>query len=129
MGEAVTSLEAAIKVLETRIGNLKAEKESPDETKKEDAFYTREKEVKELEALIPDIKEKITDTNEMKTESIRKMKEAVGFTSGSVATGASTSGSDAKPVSSIAIKRKAEDKEDAKKVEEAKKAKEDSTAA
>merc|ERR1719228_322818 len=123
--EAVTSLEAAIKVLETRIGNLKAETESPDESKKEDSFYTREKEVTELEALIPDIKEKITDTNEMKAESIRKMKEAVGFTSGSSSSGASTSASDPKPISSIAIKRKADEKED-KEGEEAKKAKEDS---
>jgi len=94
--ESVASLEAAIKVLETRIGNLKADTESPEESKKE---------VIELEALIPDIKEKITDTIEMKAESIRKIKEAVGFTSGSNSSAASTS-SDSKPVSSIAIKRK-----------------------
>merc|ERR1712218_77565 len=80
--EAVVSLEAAIKVLETRVANLKASTESPDESKKEDALYTREKEVTELEALIPEIKEKITDTNEMKAESLRKMREAVGFPSG-----------------------------------------------
>jgi len=135
--EAVTSLEAAIKVLETRVANLKAETESPDEAKKEDAFYTREKEVAELEALIPDIKEKITDTNEMKAESLRKMKEAVGFTSGSATSGASSSsvagastssGSSPKPVSTIAIKRKAEDKEEDSKGEEVKKPKEDATA-
>ena len=80
--EAVVSLEAAIKVLETRVANLKTSTESPDESKKEDALYTREKEVTELEALIPEIKEKITDTNEMKAESLRKMREAVGFPSG-----------------------------------------------
>jgi nuclear autoantigenic sperm protein len=80
--EAVVSLEAAIKVLETRITNLKAETESPDEAKKDDALHTREKEIAELEDLVPEIKEKITDTNEMKAESLRKMKEAVGFTSG-----------------------------------------------
>ena len=56
----------------------------PDESKKEDALYTREKEVAELEALIPEIKEKITDTNEMKAESLRKMREAVGFPAGKI---------------------------------------------
>ena len=80
--EAVVSLEAAIKVLETRVANLKSSTESPDESKKEDATYTREKEAAELEALIPEIREKITDTNEMKAESLRKMREAVGFPSG-----------------------------------------------
>jgi len=110
--EAVVSLEAAIAVLQTRVANLKAEKESQD-GKEKDSFYTREKEVAELEALIPEIKEKIADTNEMKVEQIRKMKEAVGFTSSSSSGGASTSGassSGAKPMS-IAIKRKGDDKE------------------
>jgi len=114
--EAVVSLEAAIKVLEARIVNLKAEKESPDDSKKDDSEHTREKEISELEALIPEIKEKITDTNEMKAENIRKMKEAVGFTNGSES---STSATFVKPVASIAIKRKAEDKEgDSKKLKE-----------
>merc|ERR1712115_362195 len=120
--EAVVSLEAAIKVLEKRIENLKAKTESPDETKKDDSSHTREKEVTELEALIPEIKEKITDTNEMKAESIRKMKEAVGFTSGSGPSDASSSASSSKPISSIAIKRKGDDQES-----EAKKPKEDSS--
>ena len=73
--EAVVSLEAAIKVLETRVANLKASTDS----KKVEA---KEKEATELEALIPEIREKITDTNEMKAESIRKMREAVGFPAG-----------------------------------------------
>jgi tetratricopeptide (TPR) repeat protein len=79
--EAVVSLEAAIAVLEARIANLQAETESPDDSKKDDASHTREKEAEELRALVPEIREKITDTNEMKDENIRKMKEAVGFTS------------------------------------------------
>jgi len=120
--EAVVSLEAAIKVLETRVANLKSSTESPDESKKEDALYTREKEVTELEALIPEIREKITDTNEMKAESLRKMREAVGFpAAGGSSEGASGSSSSPKPVASIAIKRKAdagEKESEAKKVKE-----------
>merc|ERR1711934_655279 len=102
--EAVVSLEAAIKVLEARIENLKAKTESPDETKKNDTEHTREKEIAELEELIPEIKEKITDTNEMKAESVRKIKEAAGFSSGSgPSTDASSSASSSKPIASIAI--------------------------
>merc|ERR1712088_66215 len=120
--EAVVSLEAAIKVLETRVANLKSSTESPDESKKEDALYTREKEATELEALIPEIREKITDTNEMKAESLRKMREAVGFPSaGGSSAGASGSSGSPKPVASIAIKRKGdggEKENEAKKVKE-----------
>jgi len=109
--EAVVSLEAAIAVLETRIKNLKEKTESPDLAKQSDAFYTREKEIAEIEALIPEIKEKITDTNEMKEESIKKvaeMKEQIGFGSSS-SNGAGSSTSGAKPISTISIKRKKED--------------------
>merc|ERR1711970_933035 len=109
--EAVVSLEAAIIVLETRIKNLKEKTESPDVAKQSDAFYTREKEIAEIESLIPEIKEKITDTNEMKEESIKKvaeMKEQIGFGSSS-SNGAGSSSSGAKPISTISIKRKKED--------------------
>merc|ERR1711909_2140 len=98
--EAVVSLEAAITVLETRIKNLKEKTESPDVAKQSDAFYTREKEIAEIESLIPEIKEKITDTNEMK--------EQIGFGSSS-SNGAGSSSSGAKPISTISIKRKKED--------------------
>merc|ERR1712012_722734 len=90
--EAIEKLEMAIGVLKKRIDNLINKTESVDESKKDDAFYTREKEIKELESLIPEIKEKITDTNEMKEESLRKIaevKEQMGFGSGS---GSSSSG-------------------------------------
>jgi len=110
--EAVVSLEAAITVLETRIKNLKEKTESPDVAKQSDAFYTREKEIAEIESLIPEIKEKITDTNEMKEESIKKvaeMKEQIGFGSSSSNGAGSSSSSGAKPISTISIKRKKED--------------------
>ena len=83
--EAVDKPELAICVLKKRIDNLVNKTESVDEAKKNDAFYTREKEIAELEALIPEIKEKILDTNEMKEESVRKIaevKEQMGFGSG-----------------------------------------------
>ena len=83
--EAVDTLGLAIGVLKKRIDNLANKTESVDESKKDDAFYTREKEIAELESLIPEIKEKITDTNEMREESLRKIaevKEQMGFGSG-----------------------------------------------
>ena len=67
--EAIEKLESAIAVLKKRIDNLKNKTESPDESKKDDVFYTREKEIAEIEALLPEIKEKITDTLEMKEEN------------------------------------------------------------
>merc|ERR1719423_529644 len=48
---AVESLDEAISVLQKRVENLKAEKESKDPAKAKDAFYTREGEIKEIESL------------------------------------------------------------------------------
>ena len=44
-----------------------------DPTKVRDAFYTRENEIKQIESLIPEIKEKIADTKDMKTETFKKL--------------------------------------------------------
>merc|ERR1719242_2414122 len=80
--EAIEKLESAIAVLKKRIENLKSKTESPDESKKDDVFYSREKEIAEIESLLPEIQEKITDTLEMKAENQRKIdevKEQMGF--------------------------------------------------
>jgi hypothetical protein len=42
-------------------------------SKVEDAFYTREREIEEIESLIPEILEKIADTNDLKEETFKKL--------------------------------------------------------
>lgn len=76
--EAITSLESSIAVLKQRVENLKAKTESKDESKADDAFYTREAEITEIESLIPEIQEKIQDTKDMK-EQEKDPKEESGF--------------------------------------------------
>merc|ERR1712055_508488 len=92
--EAVESLNAAIKIIKEKTKNMKeVSKSTSDEEKKE---------IAELEALVPEIEEKIADTKDMKKEAESKPKDGeAGFE-------ASAKG-DEKSVSSIAVKRKAED--------------------
>ena len=90
--EAVNALSDAIGVLEKRISLLKESKESQgnlqkwfsfpsfnlsfyfsDPSKKQDAFYTREREIEEIEGIIPEIREKIADTKDMQEETIKKI--------------------------------------------------------
>lgn len=71
--EAVNALSDAIAVLEKRISFLKEGKASAEPTKAKDAFYTADKEVKEIEGIIPEIKEKIADTKDMQQETIKKI--------------------------------------------------------
>merc|ERR1739844_566276 len=73
--EAILNLDGAIKVLELRIERLKSKAESVDPTKMGDAFSTREKEFKEIESLIPEIREKIADTKDMKIETHKRLRE------------------------------------------------------
>jgi len=103
--EAVVALQDAIAVLKKRIENLRNKTESVDEAKADDAFYTREGEITELEALIPEIEEKIQDTKDMKVQSASNQAEEAGFSK-------DTNGTEAKPISTISIKRKATDGEE-----------------
>jgi len=72
--EAKNSHKESIKILETRMKNLKA---------KYPGVEVEEEEVKELEGLIPEIKEKISDTDDMEAEVKRGLAEAAGLIKGS----------------------------------------------
>jgi len=75
--KAVDSLQDAINVLEKRVKNLKEKKESDNPSKKDDAFYTREREIDEIESLVPEIREKIADTRDMQVETNKKLGDKV----------------------------------------------------
>merc|ERR1711915_900350 len=98
--EAVESLMSAITIIQERIKNM--EKLETDEAKKE---------VTELKALVPEIEEKINDTKDMKKEAEAKKEGAAS----SGDTFGSSKAAEVKPVSNIAVKRKAEDEESSNK--------------
>merc|ERR1712150_332183 len=87
--EAVESLRNAINLIQSRIGNLEEAK----------------KEVTDLKALIPEIEEKIKDTEDLKKESEKDSSagESAGF--------GDTKTAEVKPISNIAVKRKAEEED------------------
>lgn len=74
--KAVESLQEAIDVMNNRISLLKEGKDSNAEKNKKDAFYTFEKEIEEIEGIIPEIKEKIQDTRDMQEETMKKVQNA-----------------------------------------------------
>merc|ERR1711915_1168966 len=98
--EAVESLKSAITIIQERIKNM--EKLETDDAKKE---------VTELKALVPEIEEKINDTKDMKKEAEAKKEGAAS----SGDTFGSSKAAEVKPVSNIAVKRKAEDEESSNK--------------
>jgi len=87
--DAVGSLNTAVEIIKERIKNLKEASSPSDDVKKE---------ITELEALIPEIEEKIKDTKDMEKESMKKKDGDPVVASG-----------DEKAVSTIAVKRKGED--------------------
>merc|ERR1711903_44248 len=92
--DAVESLNNAITIIKEKIKNLNETHKIPSDDIK--------KEISELEALVPEIEEKIADTKDMKKEAESKPKKVEeGFG------GASKDAT--KSVSTIAVKRKAED--------------------
>jgi len=92
--EAVESLNNAITIIKEKIKNLNETHKAPSDDIK--------KGISELEALVPEIEEKIADTKDMKKEAESKPKE--------VKEGCGGASKDAtKSVSTIAVKRKAED--------------------
>merc|ERR1712037_899672 len=46
-------------------------------SKKDDAFHTREREIDEIESLVPEIREKIADTRDMQVETNKKLGDKV----------------------------------------------------
>eukprot|EP00092_Neocalanus_flemingeri_P019597 GFUD01021229.1.p1 GENE.GFUD01021229.1~~GFUD01021229.1.p1 ORF type:complete len:431 (-),score=160.88 GFUD01021229.1:117-1409(-) len=94
--EAVESLNSAIEVIKLRTKNIK------ESVKSSKSPSLQKMEITELEALVPEIEEKIIDTKDMKKEAEAKTEqEAAGLSS--------TSGS--KNVTSIAVKRKVEEED------------------
>jgi len=101
---AVESLNSAIKIIKERVKNINVLMKSSEGKKEagelEVSIY--KKEVEELEALIPEIEEKIADTKELKKEAEAKPQDPEKSSSEAKAAG------DVKSVSTIAVKRKAE---------------------
>lgn len=81
---AVEHFTNAIRVLEERMANCRqiiergkpeTKEETPVDTMVEDPLEIAKRELEELEALIPDIKTKIEDTEDMKKTTTEAMKE------------------------------------------------------
>ncbi|XP_034248067.1 nuclear autoantigenic sperm protein-like [Thrips palmi] len=126
---AIEQFKSASVQIERRIENLEKKKGDPvpeEKSATEDAFYTVQGEIDELKALLPEIKDKVSDMQDFKKETVRRMMEGLAEASAkqsSTADGAGPSSASAsdKPVSSVAhlVKRKPKEevKEEADKTE------------
>lgn len=116
---SIEQFNQASALLEAKIVHLKTLQNDPPQS--DDPFYTVEGEIKELQELLPEIQEKITDIKELKKEAnvLKEIKEERlnGCSSDGEANEASGSGSStSKPASDISHlvrkKRKADDEEE-----------------
>jgi hypothetical protein len=80
-----------------------------DPAKKDDAFYSREREITEIEGVVPEIVEKIADTKDMQNETFKKlgdrrlMEEAISSAATTLAKATDLSSSDGLTSSSATI--------------------------
>lgn len=122
---AIGNFKTSCEILENRIKNLE-ENGSPKEETDKNPFYSVEKEISEIKALLPEIKAKILDMEDFKQETIKRVmasfagqpqsSDGAGPSSSSAqptAPAPSTNGSTSKPANNISHlvrkKRKPED--------------------
>uniref|UniRef100_A0A1B6IXI9 Tetratricopeptide SHNi-TPR domain-containing protein n=1 Tax=Homalodisca liturata TaxID=320908 RepID=A0A1B6IXI9_9HEMI len=74
--EAIMNFQTSSDVLEMRIKNLE-EKGAPEGETERNPFYSVEKEVAEIKALLPEIKAKISDMEDFKQETIKGVMETL----------------------------------------------------
>ncbi|KAK7794652.1 hypothetical protein R5R35_004443 [Gryllus longicercus] len=75
--EAVQQYSDAVALLELRVKNLEVKSASGDKPDESDAFYTIEGEIKELNELLPDLRDKILELKEMKAETIKAVSDLI----------------------------------------------------
>lgn len=95
---SVKQFEEAMTILKDRIKELQSTAVEP--SKADDPFYTVEGEIKELEGLVPEIQEKITDMRDAKEEARKILLEGIKNSTVSNGSQAGTSGEGASSSSS-----------------------------
>lgn len=124
---AIINYKTSCEILENRIKNLE-ENGSPKEETEKNPFYSVEKEVSEIKALLPEIKAKVADMEDFKQETIKRVmasfsvqpqsSDGAGPSSSSgqsVAPTSSTNGSPSKPANNIShlVRKKRKPEEEA----------------